>query len=71
MYSLREDIVNQAQLNATENDASKQLHVTGIRTLIQKVQTMRDTMQEQWIESLTEDLEQFYLGAFRELNTLL
>lgn len=69
-YSLREEIVNQVKPNAGESDAPKQQHVTGIRTLINKVHTMRDAMQEQWIESLTVDLEQFYLGAFHELNSL-
>nr|WP_154957627.1 hypothetical protein [Paenibacillus xylanexedens] len=69
-HSLREEMVNQVKSNAGESDAPKQQHVTGIRTLINKVHTMRDSMQEQWIESLTVGLEQFYLGAFHELNSL-
>ncbi|WP_427052009.1 hypothetical protein [Paenibacillus sp. TC-CSREp1] len=69
-YSLKQEIVNELNSNAGDSDAQKHQQASGIGTLIKQVQTVRDAMQEQWIESLTMDLEQFYRGAFREMNAL-
>ncbi|PYE51413.1 hypothetical protein HUB98_05350 [Paenibacillus barcinonensis] len=68
--SLKQQIAEQLKLESGMDIVLNQQPVSGISTLIHHVQVMRDTMQGQWIESLAQDLEHFYRGAFHELEKL-
>lgn|GEM_PF-6092668 len=65
----QEMLMDRDQLNG-QKAALKGSYLSGVSTLVRRVETIRSDMQSQMIETLTTDLELFYRGAFRELKNV-
>ncbi|MGE6575185.1 hypothetical protein ACQKFM_09720 [Paenibacillus xylanexedens] len=51
-----------------QNTALKGSYLSGVNTLVRRVETIRSDIQSQMIETLTTDLEHFYREAFSEMK---
>ncbi|WP_339307242.1 hypothetical protein [Paenibacillus sp. FSL R5-0519] len=67
-HSLTQEILTDRDQLTGQNAALKGSYLSGVSTLVRRVETIRSDMQSQMIETLTNDLEQFYRGAFSEMK---
>ncbi|WFR60376.1 hypothetical protein P9222_17325 [Paenibacillus amylolyticus] len=67
-HSLTQEILTDRDQLTGQNVALKGSYQSGVSTLVRRVETIRSDMQSQMIETLTNDLEQFYRGAFSEMK---
>ncbi|KOY12862.1 phage tail tape measure protein [Paenibacillus xylanivorans] len=69
-HSLTQEILTDVEQSDIQTADLKDGNRSGIQSLIQRVEEMRDDMQSQMIATLTKDLETFYRGAFNEMKDL-
>ncbi|PQP82104.1 hypothetical protein C0Q44_20850 [Paenibacillus sp. PCH8] len=67
-HSLTQEILTDKDQLTGQNAALKGSSLSGVSTLVRRVETIRSGMQSQMIETLTTDLEQFYREAFSEMK---
>ncbi|MEK3920161.1 hypothetical protein [Paenibacillus sp. FSL K6-2393] len=67
-HSLTQEILTDMDQLTGQNTALKGSYLSGVNTLVRRVETIRSDMQSQMIETLTTDLEHFYRGAFNEMK---
>ncbi|WP_339235339.1 hypothetical protein MKX40_19775 [Paenibacillus sp. FSL R5-0517] len=69
-HSLTQEILTDRDQLTGQKAALNGSYLSGVSTLVRRVETIRSDMQSQMIETLTNDLELFYRGAFRELKNV-
>ncbi|MDN8587844.1 hypothetical protein Q0V21_03585 [Paenibacillus sp. 11B] len=69
-HSLTQEILTDVEQSDIRTADLKDGNRSGIQSLVQRVEEMRDDMQSQMIATLTKDLETFYRGAFNEMKDL-
>ncbi|MDT9719506.1 hypothetical protein QVE09_11370 [Paenibacillus sp. ClWae2A] len=67
-HSLTQEILTNMDQLTGQNTALKGSYLSGVNTLVRRVETVRSDMQSQMIETLTADLEHFYRGAFSQMK---
>lgn len=67
-HSLTQEILTDKEQLTGQNTALKGSYLSGVNTLVRRVETVRSDMQSQMIETLTADLEHFYRGAFSQMK---
>ncbi|MEK4662824.1 hypothetical protein MHH93_13055 [Priestia sp. FSL H7-0729] len=67
-HSLTQEILTDRDQLTGQKAALKGSYLSGVSTLVRRVETIRSDMQSQMIETLTNDLELFYRGAFSEMK---
>ncbi|MGN7413726.1 hypothetical protein [Paenibacillus sp. SAF-068] len=67
-HSLTQEILTDRDQLTGQNAALKGSYLSGVSMLVRRVETFRSDMQSQMIETLTNDLEHFYRGAFSEMK---